>query len=120
MKHPAFKIIGNILTYFVVLGLIGSSFAKMMGEKTVVEAIKLVNFTEPLYLGILEFTCAVLLGIPVTRRIGIFMCTAYIGGVIVAENALNGKPLPGIFIMTVLWIGSFLREPDLFGFSFKK
>lgn len=110
-------VIGNILIYFVALGLLGSAMAKLMGEKSVVEALNLINLTNPISVGILEMTCAVLLAFPPTRRIGILMCTAYLGGVIVAENALNGKPYGGIMLSVVLWTGAFLREPDFFGFN---
>lgn len=109
-----FRVAGNILIYFVALGLLGSSFGKLLGEQTVVETIRLINFTDPIALGILELTCAVLLGIPTTRKIGILMCTAYIGGIIVGEQALNGRPIPGFFLMSVLWLGTFLRHPETF------
>lgn len=117
MNKKVFLVIGNILIYFVALGLLGSSFAKFLGEKQVAEGLNLLNITNPVPLGILEFICAVLLGFPPTRKIGILMCTAYLGGVIVGENALNGKPIPGISLMSILWIGSFFRDPDFFGVS---
>ena len=109
-----FRVTGNILIYFIVLGLLGDSFLILIGDKSVLEILRLINFTDPIALGILEFTCAVLLGIPATRKIGILMCTAYIGGIIVGQQALNDKPFFGIFLMSVLWLGTFLRHPETF------
>ncbi len=109
------KVIGNILIYFVALGLTGSSFVKLLGEPTTIETLNLINMTNPIALGILEFTCAALLAFPATRKIGVLMCTAYLGGVIVAENALNGKPYGGIGLCSLLWIGQFLRDKSFFG-----
>lgn len=119
LDKPVFRVIGNILIYFVVLGLLGSSFGKLLGEKTVLETVSLINFTDHIALGILEFTCAVLLGIPKTQRFGILMCTAFIGGIIVGEQALNGKPFSGFFLMSVLWLGTFFRHPIIFGIDAK-
>ena len=109
------RVIGNILIYFVALGLVGSSFVKLVGDKDTLEALNLINMTNPIVLGILEFTCALLLAFPPTRKLGVLMCTAYLGGVIVAENALNGKPYGGILLCSLLWIGAFLRDQEWFG-----
>lgn len=115
MNKKVFTVIGNICIYFVALGLLSSSFAKFLGEPKVTEALNLINLTNPVQVGILEITCALLLAFPKTQKIGILMSTAFIGGIIVAENALNGKPIPGIFLMCMLWIGSFCKYSEIFG-----
>lgn len=114
------KVIGNILIYFVALGLLSSAMAKLMGEQNVLRVIEKLNYTSPVLLGILEMTCAALLAFPPTRRIGILMCTAYIGGIISAEISLYGLPTIGFLLGVLLWTGAFLREPDFFGFKPKK
>lgn len=113
-------VFGNILIYFVAIGLFGSAMAKLMGEKNVVEVLNSMNLTNPYTVGILEMTCALLLAFPPTRRIGLFMCTAFLGGVIVAENAWNGQPFGGFLLSILLWTGAFLRDPSLFGLNPKK
>jgi hypothetical protein len=91
-----------------------------MGEQNVIEHLSAINLGSPIILGILEMTCALLLAFPPTRRIGILMCTAYIGGIIVAENFLYGVPAGGFLLATLLWSGAFLRDPDFFGLNPKK
>ncbi len=115
INRKVLSVIGNIFIYFVALGLFGSAMAKLMNEKSVTEALNLLNLTNPIPVGILEMTCALLLAFPPTRRIGILMCSAYIGGIIVAENALNGKPYGGFLLGVILWTGVFLRQPSFFG-----
>lgn len=109
------RVTGNIFIYFVAIGLTSSSFAKLLGEKSVVKALNLINLTNPITVGCLEFLCALLLALPKTRKIGVLMCTAYLGGVIVAENALNGKPIGGILLSILLWLGIALRDPKWLG-----
>lgn len=116
MNRKVFYVIGNILIYFVVLGLLGSSFAKLMGEKGSVLDLYNINFDNPIYVGLLELLCAFLLGFPPTRRIGLFMSTAFLGGVIVADVVLQRAMNSGILLTSILWIGAFLRDPQLFGF----
>lgn len=120
INKKVLAVIGNILIYFIAIGLLGMSMFKLMGEKNIVEHLEAINMRNPILLGILEMTCAALLAFPPTRRIGILMCTAYIGGIIVAENHLYGKPVGGVFLATLLWIGAFLREPDFFGLKPKE
>lgn len=119
MNKKVLTVIGNICLYFVALGLLGSSFAKFMGEPKVTEALNLINLTNPIIVAIIELSCAVLLAIPKSQKFGILISTAFIGGIIVAENALNGKPYPGIFLMIMLWIGCLLRHPEILGLSSK-
>jgi hypothetical protein len=71
----------------------------------------------PIALGIIEFTCAILLAIPFTRKIGFYLVIAYLGGIMVAEQALTGKPYMGIVLSVVLWIGMYLRNPKMFSFD---
>jgi len=119
INKTTLRVVGNILIYFVAIGLFGSAMAKLMGEKNIVEALSGINFNNPLFVGVVEMTCALLLAFPPTRRIGVLMCTAFIGGIIVAEEIIYKTPHFGILLVTFLWVGTFLREPDFFGIKQK-
>ena len=120
INRKVLLVIGNILIYFVAIGLFGSAMAKLMGEKSMIVALSNINFNNPVLVGIVEMTCALLLAFPPTRRIGVLMCTAYIGGIIVAEQVHYQKPGFGILLACLLWLGAFFRDPDFFGLSPKK
>ena len=62
---------------------------------------------------IIELICAAFFLIPSTRRIGFFLCVAYIGG-IMATNWFEKSFNMGIVLQILLWIGMYFEDKDLF------
>lgn len=66
-------------------------------------------------LGSIELLCAVIFLIPKTRKIGFFLVTAFIGGIIAMEwIEPDATPLTGIILQVLLWAGMYFENPSLF------
>lgn len=51
--------------------------------------------------------------IPTTRRIGFFLCVAFIGGII-ATNWIEKSFNLGVIMQVLLWIGMYFEDKALF------
>lgn len=111
------KIAGYIISALpsVMLGLAGIN--KLAGVEWMQQNMeKIINFGElTLFIGILELFCLVLYWIPKTSNLGFFLLCSYSGGIIVAEIVAGDMPIPGIIVATLLYVGTMLRKPSLFG-----
>ena len=67
------------------------------------------------YIGILEISCVLLFWIPKTSNLGFFLLCSYVGGIIVAETTMGGAPFLGLITATLIYVGTFLRKPQLTG-----
>ena len=105
--------VGLILTSIVALALLASGTAKLIG----VEMMTQILGDKTMFVGLIEIVCVALFLYPKTNNLGFFLLCSYLGGVIATEWIhLSGMPLPGVILNTVLWIGMYLRKPQLFGF----
>lgn len=66
-----------------------------------------------LLVGIIELACAIVFLIPKTRRIGFFLCVAYIGGIMTAQWIGQSFNL-GIIMQILLWAGMYFENRSLF------
>ncbi|NNJ25837.1 hypothetical protein [Alienimonas chondri] len=68
-------------------------------------------------LGLVELASAVLLLIPLTHRLGLLLCVAYLGGAMAASIATTGlsEAIPSAVLQAMLWTGATLYTPDLLG-----
>lgn len=62
---------------------------------------------------IIELVCAAVFLVPGTRRIGFFLCVAYIGGII-ATNWITLKFNMGVPMQILLWVGMYFEDKALF------
>lgn len=110
------KIVSLVLIGLVGLVLLASASAKFMAAEAVVQGLTAIGFLPafPLWaLGLLELACVVALLVPKTWRIGFFLVNGYLGGAGAIEIAGHQPPI-AFAILTLLWIGAFLREKELF------
>ena len=114
------RTIGWVLSGLICVALTISAFRKFFGTEGVTEAMTKVNLEEKLLvIGIVELLCVIAYLIPKTSNVGFFLCSSYLGGAIAIEMAMGEFPLVGIAFNTILWIGTYLRKPEVFGLGLK-
>jgi hypothetical protein len=110
------KIVTVILVVLPSLLLIASAIAKFAGAQIIVNNLTKAGvipyFPLPL-LGLLEISCVILYLIPKTWRVGFFLLCCYLGGAGSIEISQHLAPTAFI-LLTILWIGAYLRNPELF------
>lgn len=115
------KISAIILVILPSVLLIISAFAKFVGAKIIVDNLTKAGvipyFPLPL-LGLLEISCVILYLIPKTWRIGFFLLCGYLGGAGAIEISQHLAPTAFI-LLVIVWIGAYLRNPELFLTSVK-
>jgi hypothetical protein len=110
------RIVGLVLIWLVGLALAASAVMKlaglMEGEAT---AGGFAGLLRPL--GAVELASAVLLLVPFTHRLGLLLCTAYLGGAMAVSISGGGlgEAVPAAVLQALLWTGATLRAPDLLG-----
>ena len=114
VRHTA----GLVLIWLVGLVLTASAFAKMARPAELVAQMEASGFAEVLLpLAVVEVVSAALLLIPLTRRVGFLLCTAYLGGAIAVHVGGDGlgEAIPAAVLQALLWTGATLHTPDLLG-----
>jgi len=110
------KIASIALTVLPTLMMVFSSVLKFMAAPKVVDGLTQIGFLPyfPLpALALLEMTCAVLFLIPGTWRLGFFLVCSYLGGATAIEIA-GHHPNVAPLLLTLIWIGVYLKDKSLF------
>ena len=110
------QIVATTLTWLPALLLTASALAKLTGAKPIVENLTKVGFIPyfPLpALALVELVCVVAFLSPRTSRVGFFLMCGYLGGAGSIDLALHMPPL-GLFLLTIIWIGAYLKDKALF------
>lgn len=116
MNMNAKKILPLVILGLPSLMLLGSAGAKFASAEPVVTGLTAIGFLPafPLWaLALLELACVILLWIPKTWRIGFFLVCGYLGGAGAIEIAGHQPPIAFV-LLTVIWIGAFLKDRTLF------
>ena len=113
------KITGYVLSALPSLMLVFSGVMKLIrGEFMVQSMDKLQLLSLMTFIGALEIVCVILYWIPKTMNLGFFLLCSYAGGIIAAELiSTEGQmlPIPGLPLAIMLYVGTFLRKPQLSG-----
>lgn len=118
---PLRKYAGYTLSIIPSLLLVFSATMKLLHGDFMVQSmqeIKLLSVME--FIGLLEITSVVLYWIPKTMNLGFFLMCSFVGGILAAEliaTSGQGLPIPGLPIALFLYIGTFLRKPELTGLN---
>jgi hypothetical protein len=110
------KIISIVLMVLPALLMAFSAILKFAGAAQVVEGLTKVGFLPhfPLpALALLETACVMLLLIPKTWRIGFFLVCGYLGGATAVE-IISSQPPTAPILLTLIWVGAYLRDKSLF------
>ena len=103
-----------ILPVFVMLA---TSIMKLIKAPPLVANFEKLNAVEwMLPFGIIQLVSTVLFLVPKTRRIGFFLLCSYLGGII-ATRALHDVNHIGIALLSLLWVGMYFEDKELFGRS---
>lgn len=94
------------------LALLASGTAKVFGVQQMVDTLG----SKTLWVGLIEWACVAAMFIPATRKLGFFLCASYLGGVIATEwVSMDGVPIPGVVLNTLLYLGIALYSPSMMG-----
>jgi len=106
------NIVSNILIFLPTIALLASSFTKFAHVPGIVAQMTAVGFsgTRLLIVAVLEFASAMVFLVPKTRSFGLLLVSAYLGGAIAAQLGHGLPPEPPAVLLTLLWIGTWLRQ----------
>ena len=106
------NVVSNILIFLPGIALLASSFTKFAHVPAVVAQMAAVGFTGPrlMLVAVLELTSAALFLVPKTRRFGLLLVSAYLGGAIAAQLGHGQPPAPPVALLALIWIGTSLRN----------
>lgn len=110
------RIIGYTLSILASLAIFGSGFTKFFPDNEIHVLLERLNMAEhAVLIGLIEIGVVVLYWIPKISNIGFFLFCSYAGGIIVGELILGDVPLPGLAVGGMIYIGTLLRKPSLWG-----
>lgn len=111
------SIAGNVLIFLPGLALAIFSVLKFAGVPGIAHQMIAMGFTGARYtlVATLEICSAVLFLYPRTRSIGLLFLSAFLGGAICAHVQMGEVPkgIGPAFLLTLAWIGSWLRHPQM-------
>lgn len=112
-KNPL--IVAWTLTIALAALFLLTAATKIMAVQEVTEQFRKFNLLGYLkIIGVLEAICAVLFLIPRTTLVGTLLLSAYFGGAIVAHMASGESFIFPAFVLIIIWVTAFLRNPKFF------
>jgi hypothetical protein len=105
---------GVVIVAFVAVALAASAIAKFAGVPAVVAQLEAAGFTRLVPLvATLELASAALVLFPPTRALGLAFASAFLGGAIATHLQHGLSPIPPALPLALLWLGMWLRHPEL-------
>lgn len=105
----------NIATVICALIVGFTIVGKVFKSPQVVEQMEKLGFKEELLLlAAIEILALLLYVFPKTFNLGFFLLTAYYGGAIAVNLNSPIDTIPAIVFLTLIWILSYIRKPNLF------
>jgi hypothetical protein len=107
--------VGYVLASILSLLLLVPAILKIVGIPMFVELFTARNIGEFLtIIGIGLAVSAILYAIPRTRTIGTLLLSSYFGGAIVFHMTANEPFIIQSFILVLIWLFAWLRDPQYF------
>ena len=110
------RVAGWVLVLLIGGALTMSAVMKIVGHPSVVEVMSKWDLeTWRVAIGVVELIAAILLVVPRTHSLGLFLVTAYLGGAI-ATHLQQGEALESMspaIMLAMLWIAGLLRHPEM-------
>jgi len=109
-------IIFGVLTGLVSIGFLFGAYANMTGDAAIQEGLAEVGWGEyQTQLGMAMLIYVVAFLIPQTRKVGFALMSAHLAGAMAIEIAQGQvPPMPPIIMNVMLWVGMYLKYPDVF------
>lgn len=103
---------GTVLLLLAAVILIASGTTKLIGPAAVVRQLESFGFAGKIQLvGVLELVSGMLLLVPRTRSLGLLLASSFMGGAIATHLQHNELPAPAALVLSLVWLGSWLRYP---------
>lgn len=119
MKNKTTRIISIILISLTGLMVAMSGIMKVIGSEEIVQKMSAGGFGPYITLfGIIELVSVAFLFFRKTFKTGFLLLCCYLGGALAVELSA-GEPPIAAFLLTVLWVGSYLRDKSLFAAEVK-
>lgn len=110
MSSKTRKIISTVIMVLPAVMLVFSGLVKLTGGEDVVNGLTKMGFGPYIKIfGLAEIVFAVLFLVPATYKTGFFLILSYLGGAAAVEIAA-GQPPVGLVLITLAWIGVFIRD----------
>jgi DoxX-like family len=112
-KHR--RILGNVVVFSCGLLLVGSAAAKFAHVPRVVGQLGAMGFdgNRLMLIAVLETITAVLFLMRPARSAGLLLVSAFLGGAIATHIQHGHSPAQPIFFLSLLWLGTWLRHPEI-------
>lgn len=110
------RIVSLVLMAIPTLVLIMGGVMKVIGKEpeSVMQFLTSAGFGNYIIpLGLTELIIATSLIFPKTNKIGFLLASSYFGGALCLEIS-GGQPTASAAFLTILWIGMFLRDREMF------
>ena len=107
--------IGRVVSIIAALPFALSAGMKLMRHPEVIKGMSHLGLPESLImpLGVIELLCVVLYLVPKTSIFGAILFTGYVGGAIVTHLRIGEPVYLHIALGIVIWLGLYLRRPQL-------
>ena len=116
-KRSSRRLVGAILIIFSGGLLVLSAMMKLAGVPGIVHQMAADGFAggKLTFIATLEILSTALFLWPRTRSIGLLLVSSYLGGAICVHVQLGEYPkaLPPALILSLAWIGTWLRHPQM-------
>lgn len=114
MKDKAFKWIGIVISFLVVVMMLFSATLKLAKPDEVVKGfVDQFGYPESqlVIIGILEIVCALVYAFPKTAVLGAVLLTGYLGGAVATHTRVQDPMLLSAVIMGIfVWLGLWFRD----------
>lgn len=109
------RIAGNILFTVGGVMLLASAGMKLAHIPGVVKGMAVFGIDDAklTLIGAEEALCAIFYLIPRTRSLGLLLISAHMGGAIATHFQHNNSPLVPSIFLGFLWLGAWLRHPEV-------
>jgi hypothetical protein len=114
MSNKTQKILAIIFMALPSFMLVMSGVMKIMGGEEIVTGMTKGGYGPYITVfGVAEIVFVILLWIPKTYKIGFYFILSYLGGAAAVEIG-GGKPPVGLVLITLIWIGFYLKDKSNF------
>lgn len=114
MSTKTTRILSIVLMALPSLMVVMSGVMKLIHSPQMVENLTKGGLGNYITLfGLIELVSVILLWVPKTHNIGFLLLCCYLGGALSIELTVNHPPMAAL-LLTLLWIGAYLRNKTLF------
>lgn len=109
------KITGFVLSILFSFQILMAGVLKLIKAAPMMENMSaIVNWGDKVvFIGVLELILLALYWTPKTMKLGFYLLSSFVGGIIVAEVVAGKPPIVGIITAILLYAGTIMRNPNM-------